>query len=960
MIAFFTLMLTALNFMNSYTLIEDTSNLPSLNPDLQNRKTLKIRLNNGLEALLISDEFADQSAAAVRVGVGSWSDPPEYPGMAHFCEHMLFMGTQKYPSENEFFSLISDYAGGANAFTTPNRTVYMFSAQTSGFLPLLDRFAHFFIDPLFNPENIAREMHAVDQEFAKNIENDHWREFMIFKETANPDHPIRMFSTGNSETLGKIPKEVLKQWHQEHYGSDRMHLVLYSPLPIEKLQEVVVQTFSQVPMSSRTLIDSSAPLCSTQQLGQIVYIKPIKNRQTLTLSWELPPTLSDDETKSIDILAYALRRGHKNSLYEKLKEEQLIDTMSVQIDEMGGKVHRFFQISLELTKKGIEEIDRAILRCFQAIALFREKGVPKYLFEEKNTLAQIHYQYQERQNPFDYITRLADTLSEENLSSYPRNTLLSKEYNPEKITASAFFLTPHNCLISLMAPPELTKVTPDRKEKWMGAEYALRPIPEKWLSLWASAGPNEKIQIAPPNPFIPENFALVPGEGSTPELIADDDLGVAYYVRSPEFSTPDSAIYLHVLSKELKPSPRGLVLASLYVDHLTDLLHPTLAAARSAGLFCFIGFNAKTLQVQISGFSDKAPLLLQQIAKQMPLDPPTEEQFAIYVDRHEKAYLNAEKELAASQAKELADSILNLSQATKREKLAALKKISYRDFLAFHQNLFEKTYCQALFAGNLSLKEAEKSFLDVIHVLGKAPFPKELHPQAKILQLPHSSGPYKIAQKTGVQGGAALLLIDEGIFTHEKRAAQEILSSALKEPFFSELRSKQKTAYIAQSDSIEIEDRLFQYFIVQSNSHQPEELLFRFEQFIESFHDQQIPKKRFETLKESLISSLLTRFRNLQSKAALWDRLAFEKDGDFTFIEDRISALKALSYDDFLKFCLDFLGRQNRKRLAILFEGRLAHPFGYQAIDLPQIQELATYAPRIEKKSLQASASAAN
>src|SRR5690606_19521662 len=126
-----------------YTTIKDTSNLPLLNPGLKQRETLKLRLANGLEVLLISDPGADQSAATVSVGAGSWNDPLEYAGMAHFCEHMLFMGTQKYPSENEFFTYVSNYAGSANAYTAPNRTVYMFSAQTEGFLAVLDRFAHF-------------------------------------------------------------------------------------------------------------------------------------------------------------------------------------------------------------------------------------------------------------------------------------------------------------------------------------------------------------------------------------------------------------------------------------------------------------------------------------------------------------------------------------------------------------------------------------------------------------------------------------------------------------------------------------------------------------------------------------------------------------------------------------------------------------------------------------------------
>ncbi len=63
-----------------------------------------------------------------------------------------------------------------------------------------------------------------------------------------------------------------------------------------------------------------------------------------------------------------------------------------------------------------------------------------------------------------------------------------------------------------------------------------------------------------------------------------------------------------------------------------------------------------------------------------------------------------------------------------------------------------------------------------------------------------------------------------GDFTYEKRAAQETLSAALKEAFFNELRSKQKTGYIAKSAPVEVEERLFQLFLVQSNSHGTEDL----------------------------------------------------------------------------------------------------------------------------------------
>ena len=55
-----------------------------------------------MQVLLISDSETDKSSAALDVHVGHLADPWELPGLAHFCEHMLFLGTSKYPEENEY------------------------------------------------------------------------------------------------------------------------------------------------------------------------------------------------------------------------------------------------------------------------------------------------------------------------------------------------------------------------------------------------------------------------------------------------------------------------------------------------------------------------------------------------------------------------------------------------------------------------------------------------------------------------------------------------------------------------------------------------------------------------------------------------------------------------------------------------------------------------------------------
>jgi insulysin len=115
--------------------------------------------------LLISDSDTDKSAAALDVHVGCSLDPKPLYGTAHFLEHMLFMGTEKYPSENEYSEYITNVGGMNNAYTSMTDTNYMFDSSNDGFQGALDRFAQFFIAPLLKEDSTEREMEAVDSEY---------------------------------------------------------------------------------------------------------------------------------------------------------------------------------------------------------------------------------------------------------------------------------------------------------------------------------------------------------------------------------------------------------------------------------------------------------------------------------------------------------------------------------------------------------------------------------------------------------------------------------------------------------------------------------------------------------------------------------------------------------------------------------------------------------------------------
>ena len=202
---------------------------PIVKSEGDDRAYRHITLSNGLACMLVSDPATDKAAAALDVNVGHFSDPDDVPGLAHFLEHMLFLGTEAFPDENEYSSWLQAHGGGSNAYTATENTCYFFDVLAPHLEETLDRFAAFFVCPLFTASATSRELQAVHSENAKNLLSDMWRIYQLQKSTADPAHPFSKFGTGNRETLETTPAErgidvrkVLLDFHARYYSASLM------------------------------------------------------------------------------------------------------------------------------------------------------------------------------------------------------------------------------------------------------------------------------------------------------------------------------------------------------------------------------------------------------------------------------------------------------------------------------------------------------------------------------------------------------------------------------------------------------------------------------------------------------------------------------------------------------------------------------------------------------------------
>lgn len=947
---------------SDYEVIEEQAKVPILSSTFAERKTLKLRLANGLQAYLVSDPNTDKSAAALVVKTGSWEDPKDYPGIAHFLEHMLFLGTKKYPKESEFESFVGEHDGLTNAFTSIDFTGFVFTIQSNALAEALDRFSNFFIEPLFNPSGVARELQAIDQEYAQNVENDDIREYYIHKELTIPDHPNHAFSMGNAESLRKVSQDTLKKWYHEHYSANRMRLVVISDLPLDQLKQIVIHDFKDIPNTNLPLFELNLKMLPQDVKGHLVYIEPIKNMRQLSLIWELPGKFAAMRDSKPELIACQVL-GHegKGSLLAALKHEKLAEDILCSGSKMGPNNFEF-ALQISLTDAGVKDLDTVILRCFEAIANFKKKGVQKYLFDEMKKMSTLSYQYQGRENAFEHILKEAQWSSEEDLATYPEQSLMIKEFDPKAVEELLSYLTPDNCVFDLIAPEKLTKITYDKKEEWLGVSYTIKPIPEKTLKLWSDAKPNPDIVLPAPNPFIPDKMA-VPSQKTAnqnekeliphPDLLADNEMAKVYFAKDKRYLIPKVSWTFEIKTPAIDvANPKSIVLGDLYVKNAADLLSDFTYPATLAGLEFSLTRSDNGLLITIDGYSDKAKNLFFNIIKTLKDPRPREPKFKIFKNSLLRQYQNAALENPLEQAYDMLKSIIYKQYATNKAKAAAIRGITFDQFDQFVSTIFNKIFIESTLYGNSSKQESKELVDQLLVILDSHPYPKTEQLKKEVIVLPENAGPFFLEMKSKAQGNAAVLAIEAMPFSFQTKAAQQVLMQAMKDPFFDDLRTKQQTGYLVLNQPEEFELHLFNTFLVQSNSHDVRDLLARFELFIEQFlqemEQSSLPKQRFENIKQALTFTLQQPPNNISEMGSLLHKLAFTYQGDFDWRTKRIKGLQDLTYTDFVTIARQTMGKQNKRRLGILLKGIVPtdkvlqyHKF----MSLKQLLKIASYQP---------------
>lgn len=273
------------------------------------------------------DDNAKEKLAAVAlcIGVGSWFDPVKIQGLSHFLEHMIFMGSEKYPKENEFDQFISTNGGADNALTECEYTMFYFEIVEEHLAGAIDRFAQLFISPLMLKDSMDREMQAVESEFQNNINDDDTRIMQLCASIANG--PVGTFTWGNLKTLkeGISNEELYNAVHAfrlKHYIANRMHLCVESSASLDDLQKLVEENFSAIQSGPEpSPLEHPEHPFKSEFFEKVFYVKPKADKIKVFITFLLPSMETHYKSKPHDYIAHIIQHEGVGSLSSYLKKK---------------------------------------------------------------------------------------------------------------------------------------------------------------------------------------------------------------------------------------------------------------------------------------------------------------------------------------------------------------------------------------------------------------------------------------------------------------------------------------------------------------------------------------------------------------------------------------------------------------------------------------------------------------
>jgi len=931
--------------------------VPRRKPDSDTREYRLVQLPNKLDVILVSDPETQTAAAAVSVSAGQLQDPTEVQGLAHFCEHMLFLGSQKFPDESDFDSFCAQSAGYSNAWTSMDRTVYHFMLAHNQLYGALDKFSGFFTSPLFTEDLTERELNAVDSENNKNLQEDARREYQLWRSTAKKGHSVQRFGTGNKQTLWDTPiangtntRKHLMDFYNGCYSANIMKVAVLGREDLDTLEKWVRELFSDVPNHDISPLQGVSPTDNAFDYGwkQLYRIVPVKERRKLVLYFPTASTYPSYRMKPTRFISHCMGHEGPGSILSLLKKLGWATDLGAGTSSQ-STYFALFEISIKLTEEGLshymEVIDVVfsyIRNCLRASSDEARQAIRS----ECEMIEELNFRFRSKQREDAYTEQLAV-----NLSRYPREEVLCGAelfYDPldmrlvDKMLDEDF--TPANLRIDLVAPlAELAAQVPSdavwEAEEWYGTKYHRTALSAAIQTRWTSLPPHADLMLPKLNQYTPEKNDLKgPQEAAPlePVKVIDTAKVQAYHVMDCSFGVPKAACHLQLTNFAVERSPRTAVCLRMVLELVQEVTNEEAYDAEEAGLIFDITNSSQSspccgLRLSFKGYDHKMAFMVKNIVKCIAEFDIAEHlsTFELLKEKTIVDYRNRKFQQSYVHAITANNAVQEKPFWSNEERLTELETLTADEVQRFLTDFLSQLLIEGMMVGNMTAEEAVVLVNSALEHLSHDELAPGNVPALKTTKVP--DGVTVLHEELNPDPDAVDSSISVYVQVGERSVVQdvtlELLCQIMDKDMYSVLRTQEQLGYVVAG----VASNKWQVggvrFLIQGVM-DPEYLEGRLENFLHLFQDKlaTMAPEDFSEHVQSLITKKSEKDRNcdrhcdrlmqeLCSHTYLWNRKDLE-----------VKALAEITQPELVEFFVKYLSvtSQTRRRIACHVVGRAA------------------------------------
>jgi len=841
-----------------------------------------IKLANGMTVLLVSDAQAPKSLAALALPVGSLENPASQLGLAHYLEHMVLMGSKRYPEAENLAEFLKKHGGSHNASTASYRTAFYLEVENNALEAAVDRMADAIAQPLLDPGNADRERNAVNAELTMARSRDGMRMAQVRAETLNPEHPSARFAGGNLETLKDKPgsklHDELTGFYQRYYSANLMMGVLYSNQSLTDMAELAARTFGRIPNREAKVPPITVPSVTAEQQGIIIHYVPAKPSKQLKVEFRIDNNSAEFRSKIDTYISYLIGNRSKNTLSDWLQKQGLADAINAGADPMVDRNGGIFSINVSLTDKGLMERDKVVAAIFSYLNMLRSEGIKQSYFDEIADVLNLDFRYPSITRNMDYIEWLVDTMLRVPIEHTLDAPYLADRFDPQAITERLNQMTPQNARIWFISPDE-----PHNKTAYfVEAPYQVDKITPERFDKWQQLGKGIVLSLPGLNPYIPDDFTLntPPYEFTKPEMVVNQPGLRVLYMPSRYFADePKADVTVALRNPKTMDSARNQVLFSL-MDYLAGLSLDQLSYQASVGGLSFSTSPNNGLMFNASGFTQRLPQLLTSLIEGYSSFTPTDEQLAQAKSWYLEQLDSAEKGKAFELAIQPVQMLSRVPYTERTERREVLKTLTLKDVLAYRDSLMTEATPELLVVGNMSKQQVDTLASTLKQHLGCTGV-TWWHGEKVVV----AKSQFASLQRPGSSTDSALaaVYVPTGYDEVTGMAYSSLLGQIIQPWFYSQLRNQEQLGYAVFAFATSVGRQWGVGFLLQSNSKQPAYLYQRYQDFYPKAEKRlrEMSEADFAQYKQAMINELKQRPQTLGEEAGRFSN-DFDR-GNFAF-----------------------------------------------------------------------------